>query len=206
MRRSPPERSRFEAVDAFSNTPEGHALFRDWLRARIREHDLGVAIRMVPKELASLNDAKGIYDAAAEALDVVLAVDGEKELSLYLSPGTPVMAFTWAFVSLVNPELALRVIVCPDPRRPPVEVRLPYEILDPSSRKRRRADPVRDGGFDTVFHLFGEQRLPSLLGVLQFPSRRHVFVTSARYPAGCMQRFCRRARPSRRCTSTPSTR
>jgi hypothetical protein len=185
----PSRQQQVETVDALANTPEGHALFRDWLHAEIGKRELGVAIRMVPKELASLNDSRGIYDAAAEALDVVLAVDGEKELSLYLSPGTPVMAFTWAFVSLMNPELKLRVIVSPDPRRPPVEVRLPYEILDPSSRKRRRADPVRDGGFDTVLHLFGEQRLPSLLGVLQFPSKRHVFVTSPKYPAACMQRF-----------------
>ena len=178
-----------EAVDAFSNTPEGHALFRDWLHDEIQKRDLGVAIRMVPKELASLNDSRGIYDAAAEALDVVLAVEGEKELSLYLSPGTPVMAFTWAFVSLMNPELKLRAIVAPDHRQPPVEVKLPYEIMDPASRKRRRVDPVGEGGFDTVIHLFGEQRLPGLLGVLQFPSKRHIFVTSPKYPAGCMQQF-----------------
>lgn len=189
---SVPKPSRAEqsqAVDAFSNTLEGHTRFRDWLFAEIKKRDLGVAIRMVPKELASLNDSKGIYEAAGEALDVVLAVEGEKELSLYLSPGTPVMAFTWAFVSLMNPDLKLRVIVSPDHRQPPVEVRLPYEILDPSSRKRRRVDPIRDGGFDTVFHLFGEQRLPSLLGVLQFPSKRHIFISSAKYPADCMQRF-----------------
>jgi hypothetical protein len=185
----PPRADQTEAVDAFSNTPEGYKLFGDWLYGEIKKRELGVAIRMVPKELATLNDSKGIYDAAAEALDVVVAVNGEKELSLYLSPGTPVMAFTWAFVSLMNPELKLRVIVAPDHRRPPVEVRLPYEILDPSSRKRRRADPVRDGGFDTVFHLFGEQRLPSLLGVLQFPSKRHVFVTSPKYPADSMEQF-----------------
>ncbi len=178
-----------QAVDAFSNTPEGHSLFRDWLHAEIGRRDLGVDIRVVPKELASLNDSKGIYNAAAEALDVVLDVEGDKELTLYLSPGTPVMAFTWAFVSLINPALKLRVIVSPDHRRPPVEVEMPYSLLDPSRRERRQINQVGDGGFDTVVHLFGEQRLPSLLGVLQFPSKRHVFVTSPKYPADCMRQF-----------------
>ncbi|AKF86368.1 hypothetical protein MFUL124B02_25825 [Myxococcus fulvus 124B02] len=185
----PSRAEQTEAVDAFSNTPEGHALFRAWLHEEIRRLDLGVAIRFVPKELASLNDAKGIYDAAAEALDVVLATEGEKEVSLYLSPGTPVMAFTWAFVSLMNPELGIRAIVSPDPRQPPAQVRLPYELLDPSRRQRRPGNAVAEGGFDTVFHLFGEQRLPGLLGVLQFPSKHHVFVSSPKYPAECMRRF-----------------
>lgn len=180
---------RVAAVDALANTPKGHQLFREWLHAQIKARGLGVAIRVVERELASLCDAKGTYAAASEALDVVLGVDGDKEIAVYLSPGTPVMAFTWAFVSLVNPEVKVRLVAAPDHRKDPEEVRLPYDLLVPSSRKRR---VVQSGGaeeFDTVFHLFGEQRLPSLLGILQFPSRRHVFVTSPKYPAGYMGRF-----------------
>lgn len=185
----PDRATQTAAVDAFANTAEGHTLFRDWLHGEIKRRDLRVAIRMIPKELAALNGSQGIFHAAAEALDVALAIEGEKAVSLYLSPGTPVMAFTWALVSLMNPELTLRVVVAPDHRQPPVEVQLPYEILDPARRKRRMAGPVQNGGFDTVFHLFGEQRLPTLLGVLQFPANRHVFVTSRKFPADCIRQF-----------------
>lgn len=180
---------QLEVVDALANTPMGHRWFQDWLHGEIKRRGLGVAIRIVEKELGSLSDAKGTYEAASDALDVVLATEGEKEVTVYLSPGTPVMAFTWAFVSLVNPELQVRVIASPDYRKEPEEVRLPYELLAPSSRKRRVVIPGGSEDFDTVFHLFGEQRLPSLLGILQFPSRRHVFVTSPKYPADCMRRF-----------------
>lgn len=178
-----------EIVDAYANTPEGHELFAQWLLGEIRARKLGTAIRVVQKELESLSDARGTYEAAAEALDVVLSTEGEREVTLYLSPGTPVMAFTWAFVSLMNPELNLRVIASPDYRREPDEVRLPFELLVPSTRGRRSVVPGGRGELDVVFHLFGEQRLPSLLGILQFPAKRHVFVTSPKYPAGCMERF-----------------
>lgn len=178
-----------EAVDAFANTPAGHSLFLDWIRAEIQKHDLQVKVRISRKELESLNDSKGIYEAAAEALDIALDIEGDKELTLYLSPGTPVMAFAWAFVALMNPALKLKVIVAPDPRRPPVQVEMPYSLLDPARRELRQADLIDERGFDTIVHLFGEQRLPSLFGILQFPSKRHVFVTDPKYPADCMRQF-----------------
>ena len=182
-------REQIETVDALANTPKGHEWFRNWLHGEIKRRGLGVSIRIVEKDLKSLSDARGVYDAASEALDVVVATEGEKAVTVYLSPGTPVMAFTWAFVSLVNPELQVRVIASPDYRKEPEEVRLPYEILVPSSRKRRVLVPGGREEFDVVFHLFGEQRLPSLLGIIQFPSRRHVFVSSPEYPPNCMRRF-----------------
>ena len=185
----PSRQEQIETVDALANTPRGHEWFRNWLHGEIKRRGLGVSIRIVEKDLESLSDARGTYDAASEALDVVLATEGEKEVTVYLSPGTPVMAFTWAFVSLVNPELQVRVIASPDYRKDPEEIRLPYELLVPSSRKRRVVVPGGREEFDAVFHLFGEQRLPSLLGILQFPSRRHVFVSSPKYPADCMRRF-----------------
>ena len=185
----PSRQEQIETVDALANTPRGHEWFRSWLHGEIKRRGLGVSIRIVEKDLESLSDARGAYDAASEALDIVVATKGEKEVTVYLSPGTPVMAFTWAFVSLVNPELQIRVIASPDYRKKPEEVRLPYELLVPSSRKRRAL--VSGGGeeFDAIFHLFGEQRLPSLLGIVQFPARRHVFVSSPKYPPDYMRRF-----------------
>jgi Domain of unknown function (DUF1887) len=186
---NPNHAKQIEVVDAFANTPAGHKIFFEWMRAEIRKHNLQVKSHILDIELESLNDSKGIYDAAAQALNIAVDREGDKEVTLYLSPGTPVMAFTWAFVALMNPALKLRVIVAPDPRRPPVQVEMPYSLLDPARRELRQADLIDDSGFDAIVHLFGEQRLPSLFGILQFPSKQHVFVTDPKYPADCMRPF-----------------
>lgn len=176
-------------LESLLNTNEGHEHYKLWLRSEIKKRNLGVAIRVVPMELAGLSDARGIYAAAREALDVVLAADGEKEVTFYISPGTPVMAFSWAFAALLNPDHNVRIIESSDPRHPPQNVELPYDVLRPSSRKRVHVVPAGGAEFDTVYHLFGEQPLPGLLGVRQFPAQRHVFVTGGKYPAEKMKRF-----------------
>lgn len=176
-------------LESLLNTNEGHEHYKQWLRAEINKRNLGVAIRVVPMELAGLSDARGTYRAAREALDVVLAAEGEKEVTFYISPGTPVMAFSWAFAALLNPDLNVRIIESSDPRCPPQNVELPYDMLRPSSRKRAHVVAAGGAEFDTVYHLFGEQPLPGLLGIRQFPAQRHVFVTSSKYPAGKMKRF-----------------
>ena len=43
--------------------------------------------------------------------------------------------------------------------------------------------------YDIIFHLFGEQRMPSLLGILQFQTKKHVFINSKQYPADIMKPF-----------------
>ncbi len=42
---------------------------------------------------------------ATQSLNAVAASEGEKLVTLYLSPGTPVMAFVWAFAALRHPML-----------------------------------------------------------------------------------------------------
>jgi len=178
-----------EAVDLFANTAAAHQLYKKWLRTQLDQLGLRVEVKLCIKELGGLNDSKGIYEAASRALDIVSEDQIEKELTFYLSPGTPVMAFMWAFVSMVNPELKITTIACPDFRNPPEEIPLPYELLAPSNRSRKPKDATGVEAFDTVFHLFGEQRLPSLLGIQQFPAKRHIFVCSKRYDAGIMRQF-----------------
>ncbi len=92
-------------------------------------------------------------------------------MSLYLSPGTPTMAFTWAFAALAHPNVRKRLIAASDPTRPPEPVRLPSEWME------RFGNPTRPGArtaaaFDAVFHLFGEQRMPTLLGRPSSSTRR----------------------------------
>ena len=48
-----------------------------------------------------------------------------------------------------------------------------------------------DNSYDIIFHLFGEQRIPSLLGVKQFSSKKHIFVNSKQYPSDVMKEFLR---------------
>jgi hypothetical protein len=176
-------------TDAFANTSDGHRFYKEWLKRQIKGLDEPVNIQICARELDHLNDAKGIYAAATDALDIVYSDRGEKQVTCYLSPGTPVMAFTWALVSMVNPELNIRVIACPDFRKPPEQIQLPYELLAPSARKGRQPVRADRTEFDVIYHLFGEQRLPSVFGISQFPCKQHVFVTSDKYPAATMRHF-----------------
>ncbi|MDB6175029.1 MAG: hypothetical protein JWL59_4340 [Chthoniobacteraceae bacterium] len=179
----------FKLVDTFSNTPAAHQLYKKWLRSKLSELSVSANVRLCVKELAALNDSKGIYDAVVQAMDLVLSDPGEKRITFFLSPGTPVMAFTWAFVALASPEIDIQILSSSDPRKPPVPVSLPYDLMAPSNRRVRAAAEGDLREFDVVFHLFGEQRMAPLLGVLQFPAKRHVFVTSDQHSSEIMQQF-----------------
>ena len=178
----------WKLVDAYSNTKQGHELFSTWLGMRLDQLGKKVESKLFPVELAKLNDTKGIYSAASMCLDKVAEDADEKQVTVYLSPGTPVMAFTWAFASLVNPALKIEIIASSDFRSPPETISLPYDLLDSTSHQ-----PIHNQSttheFDAVFHLFGEQRMPAILGIRQFKSKRHVFVNSESYPAGFMKQF-----------------
>lgn len=193
--RSPQERevlarsAEMELVDAFSNTAEAHQLFKTWVRSKMQELGLTVSVHLCTKELTSLNDSKGIYDAVIQAVDIALSEVGEKQISFYLSPGTPVMAFTWAFVALTNPELDIQILSSSDPRQPPTLIGLPYDLIAPSSRRLKHVPEGDSKEFDAVFHLFGEQRMAPLLGVLQFTAKRHIFVTSEQFSSVIMKQF-----------------
>ena len=178
-----------ELVDAFSNTSEAHGLFKEWLRSEIEAAGLSVNVRLCVKELAILNDSKGIYDAVVRALDLVAKDRKKKRITFYLSPGTPVMAFTWAFVALANPELDIQILSSSEPRQPPTLINLPYDLLAPSNRRLKQVSQGDSMEFDVVFHLFGEQRMAPLLGVLQFPAKHHIFVTSDQYSSEIMKQF-----------------
>lgn len=176
-------------VDRFSNTPCGHQIYKQWLETTLSTMQITTRVTLNTATLSHLNDTKGIYLAAANALELARSTPGDKRIIFYLSPGTPVMAFTWAFVSLTNPELDIRVIAASDSRFPPEAVLLPYELMSTSNRKKPTSGGDARYEFDMMFHLFGQQRLPSLLGIRQFDSAMHCFITSEKYPADAMKRF-----------------
>ncbi|GAD89533.1 MULTISPECIES: DUF1887 family CARF protein [Vibrio] len=175
-------------LDLFSNTAEAHNHFNQWLQKQLRDAGKTVDVHFHPVELTHLNDTEGIYEAATQSLNTVAASEGEKLATLYLSPGTPVMAFVWAFAALRHPTLKKRLIASSQPGRPPESVLLPKEWME----WHAKAIPEKTGEiehFDAIFHLFGEQRMPSLLGINQFQSQDHVFVNSTDFPANVMKQF-----------------
>lgn len=175
-------------LDLFSNTEEAHRHFTQWLQKQLQDADKKVAVRFHPVDLKHLNDTEGIYDAATQSLNSVSIEKGAKQVTLYLSPGTPVMAFVWAFAALRHPNLKKRLIASSQADKPPETIVLPNEWLEWHGRqvKTLKADPNQ---YDIIFHLFGEQRMPNLLGVLQFSSKKHVFVNSKQFPADVMKQF-----------------
>lgn len=175
-------------VSKFANTPVAHEYFVRWLKNKFHTTGSNTRIWFKSEKLRELNDTEGIYACAMRALDLVEREPGEKLVTLYLSPGTPVMAFVWAFAALEHTEIKKRLIASPVMGKPPETISLPAEWLD---RYGVKQSAMRDAtnGFDVIFHLFGEQRMPSLLGIRQFESNRHVFVNSKEFPAACMQAF-----------------
>ncbi|MDQ7073582.1 MAG: DUF1887 domain-containing protein [Gammaproteobacteria bacterium] len=80
------------------------------------------------------------------------------------------------------------MIASPHPNKPPKVISLPNDWLEWHG-KQLNIDTSNSTKYDVIFHLFGEQRMPSLLGVLQFTSKVHVFVNSKKYPAEVMKQF-----------------
>jgi len=175
-------------IDLFANTPEAHNHFNQWLEKQLWDAGKKVNLCFNSVSLKYLNDTEGIYEAATQSLNTVAALEGEKLVTLYLSPGTPVMAFVWAFAALRHPTLKKRLIASSQPGIPPERIVLPSEWLEWHGRQVRTTDAESDQ-YDAIFHLFGEQRMPSLLGVIQFSSRKHIFVNSAQFPADVMKQF-----------------
>ncbi|WP_413674425.1 Card1-like endonuclease domain-containing protein [Massilia cellulosiltytica] len=177
-----------EFVSRFANTPAAHAHFANWLKGKVEAAGGQTDIWFKSEKLRELNDTEGIYACAMRALDFAAKASGEKLVTLYLSPGTPVMAFVWSLAALRYPDLKKRLIVSPVIGKPPEAISLPAEWLERHNASQTAARGVTDG-FDVTFHLFGEQRMPSLLGIRQFESKKHVFVNSKEYPATCIKAF-----------------
>ena len=181
-------KSTSQFVSRFANTTAAHEHFESWLKTRAANVGCNARIRLIGEKLRQLNDTEGIYAGAMRSLDRVERESGEKFVTLYLSPGTPVMAFVWALAALSYPELKKRLIASSVVGMAPEVVSLPTEWLKQHGAKQ---DAIRDisNGFDVTFHLFGEQRMPALLSIRQFESAHHIFVNSKDYPATCMRAF-----------------
>jgi hypothetical protein len=188
-----PREKTQQLVDAVSNTVTGHTIFTEWLKSELAAAGITVNIKIIQKELKHMNDADEIYKAAAVALKLALDDDSEKTLTSFVSPGTPVMAYTWALIARMNPKLEIGVISSSDPRKPPEKIDLPKELLQPMLTSPQTTKP---SVYDVIIHLLGEQRMPIYFGMLQFKAKKHIFITTQEYanaaealrkllPSGC---------------------
>lgn len=82
-----------------SPTPPPRTHFARWLEERVHAAGTNTKVCFKSEKLRELNDTEGIYACAMDALDFAAKADGEKLVTLYLSPGTPVMAFVWALAA-----------------------------------------------------------------------------------------------------------
>lgn len=178
--KTPPTANSERTLDSVSNTPAAHDLFISWLRASLSESGIAVRVQLVPQVLVHLNDAAGIHKAATAAVRLALADHGEKEITTYVSPGTPVMAYTWALIARSNPQLRLRVISSSDPRSAPEAIELPTTLLNPSIDGSSGGETLARE-YDLVIHLLGQQVMPIFFALRQFQAERHVAVTSREY-------------------------
>jgi len=175
-------------INSYSNTDIAHNNFINLIKYELKNNNKNTDVSFHSVELSHLNDTEGIYDIAVQALDIVASWDVDKEVFFYLSPGTPVMAFVWAFAALRQPNIKKNLLASPIANKEPEIVSLPQEWLDWHSKQiSQQGTHIEE--YDIVFHLFGEQRMPSLLGILQFQTKKHVFVNSQQYPAKIMKQF-----------------
>lgn len=165
-------------VDALSNTEAGHVLFTDWLKAELASNGIACNIEFIPRELKYLNDAQAIFDAAASAVNHALADPSERTITTYVSPGTPVMAYTWALIARAHPQHRIAVIASSDPRKPPETIDLPKDLLMPLVSGPQTAKPTE---YDVIIHLLGRERMPIYFGMLQFKASLHIFLTTQDY-------------------------
>ena len=175
----------------WANTQYAHRHFIDWLQTKALENDRHISIGFTPVNLKKLNDTEGIYAAAYHLLESIAKNNDCEQtyVTVFLSPGTPVMAFCWAMAALKFPQFKKRLIASSDPRKGPENIGLPQEWMEWYGKQMPLDD--RNGKyFDAIFHLYGEQRLPAYLGVKQFACKRHIFITSDRFHAiDVMRRF-----------------
>lgn len=116
----------FQFVDILANTPSGHQMFIRWLDKQLAQREIKVSIALQECFLRELNDTEGIYFSAVEALS---KVPGNADITFFLSPGTPVMAFSWALAMMASPKRSIKLLASPDFRKGVQSVDLPESVL-----------------------------------------------------------------------------
>lgn len=180
---------KFKFTYEYANCAAAHKHFIKFLGNKIVEMGKTISIGFIPITLSQLNDSEGIYSASVQALQSISDLTGDRRVSIFLSPGTPLMAFSWALVAFKFPSIPKRLIASSDPRKPPMAIMPPKEWMEWNAKQNPNPIDQNDNNYDVIYTLFGEQRIPALLGINQFSSKKYVFITSGNYNAQCMKDF-----------------
>lgn len=181
------EEEIYDFQDKFANTPGGHSFFTSWLKGELNRHEKNVEIKCLECQLSKLNDSHGIYSASLNAISEIRNTFGSQTpISLFISPGTPVMAFSWALAALANSDLNISIISSSDARKDFEKIELPYQLTDSTFQNTNLSHPH---SFDAIFHLYGDQVLPSVFGITQFDCANHIFVSSKGYSTTRLSNF-----------------
>ena len=126
-------------VDALANTPVGHQFYVDWLKKQLLELKITVNIVLHECFLTELNDTEGIYFSAVKALTAA-TTNSNTDITFFLSPGTPVMAFSWALAMLAFPGVNIKLLASPDFRKGVNAIAIPDSILNHIAQGREKQD------------------------------------------------------------------
>lgn len=180
---------KFKFTYDYANCTAAHKHFIRFLQDKVLELEKNISIGFLPVTLSELNDSEGIYCAAVQSLQSIADLRDDSRVSIFLSPGTPLMAFSWALAAFKFPSIPKRLIASSDPRKPPVPIMPPKEWMEWNAKQNPAPKNQTENHFDVIYTLFGEQRIPAFLGVNHFSCDKHVFVTSGNYDAQCMRKF-----------------
>jgi len=188
-----PSGSEYAQTDVrrVANSQAAHTHFKCWLETSLASEGVNVQLRTYSAKLAHLNDTDGIFKAAAFALKMARNEYPSSGADVFLSPGTPAMAFTWGMAALVNKRHDIRAIASSDPTKPAAVVDFPSEMR--SAEAWVDAPSVIDDmtSYDVVYHLFGEQRIPAGIVLREFDCGHHVFVTDRKFQSKVMRQLLR---------------
>ena len=126
-------------VDILANTPTGHQFYVDWLKKQLVKLCINVNIILHDSFLTELNDTEEIYFSAIKALTTATAKQNN-EITFFLSPGTPVMAFSWALAMLAFPSVNIKLLASSDFRKGINTILIPNTILQHIENGRKKWD------------------------------------------------------------------
>jgi hypothetical protein len=177
--------------DGEQNTAEGHEVLLDSLTERMKKYledqkdREPVEIKKISCELADINDYEHMKNSVVEALKKYENdPEREKYLSIYLSPGTTLMAYAWSEALRQYPHIDAKILVSP---REEEKTR----VVDTRGIALKGDGKFIDEyEYDAIFHLYSESKIPNLLTLKQFNKcKRHIFLTDIKTPAHSMQIF-----------------
>ncbi len=111
-----------EIIKKYSNTLYANKNFKLWLQEKLLKENAEAEIVVYDVFLDSLSDTYTMY----KAIDDVLKELSDREcIEIFLSPGTPVMAFMWACTSFLYPKLNIKFIASSSLTHEIEEIKLP---------------------------------------------------------------------------------